>query len=199
MKLIVGLGNPGPRYETTRHNVGFLAVDRLVDHWGAFGPKTQFESETYTCERFGQKIVLAKPQTFMNRSGRAVGAFFQFFKCKPEDLIVLHDEVDIKFNTFRIKTGGGTAGHNGIRSIHQAVGELNLNYQRLRIGIGRPDLLPSGKPSKPVEDHVLEPFADIELETLDRLFDDITVAVELMVQGKTNEAMNRFNGQKENV
>src|SRR5947209_2000372 len=122
MKLVVGLGNPGPRYETTRHNVGFLALDRLVEAWSAQGPKIQNSSEVFTAKVGGEPVLLVKPQTFMNNSGKGVAPLATFYKCAPTDVIVIHDEVDLKPLQIRIKSGGGSGGHNGLKSMDQFLG-----------------------------------------------------------------------------
>lgn len=193
MKLVVGLGNPGPKYETTRHNAGFLALDRLMDRWNAPTATTRNQGEVAQTKVGGEPVLLVKPQTYMNLSGRCVGPLFQFYKCKPEDLIVIYDELDLKPLTFRLKIGGGSGGHNGIKSIDSALGAANNGYLRLRIGIGKPAILPTGRKEIPTEDYVLTPFSDSELERLDPLLDRVADAVELLIAGKTKEAMNQFN------
>lgn len=189
MKLIVGLGNPGAQYETTRHNAGFLAVDRLVDVFEARGPVKENQAEIYQAAIGGEKCLLVKPQAFMNNSGKAVGPLFKFYKCEPTDLIVLHDEVDLPSLSMRVKTGGGTGGHNGLRSIDAHIGGANNGYHRVRIGVGKPEK--TAGPS--TSDWVLAPFSDSELESLDRLFDDLVKAVQLLVEGNALKAMNDFN------
>ena len=189
--MVVGLGNPGSKYETTRHNAGFLAVDRLVEHWKAQGPSRRFEAEVFQAQVGGETVCLVKPQTFMNLSGKSVGPLMGFYKCAPEDLIVLHDELDIAPLSLRIKTGGGAGGHNGLRSIDQHLGAANTGYHRVRIGVGQ-GTLPTGA-RKPAEVHVLELFTDAELEALDPCLGRVVEAVELLVRGDVQEAMNQFN------
>src|SRR4051794_16113943 len=138
MKIVVGLGNPGPKYETTRHNVGFLAVDRLIDEWKATGPASKHQGEVYQADVRGEKVLLVKPETFMNLSGRCVAPLMVFFKCKPSDLIVIHDDLDLIPFALRIKTGGGTGGHNGLKSLDESLGAGQNGYHRIRIGIGHP-------------------------------------------------------------
>lgn len=190
MKLIVGLGNPGPKYETTRHNVGWLALDRLVERWKAQGPQGKNLGEIWTADVKGQKVMLAKPMTFMNESGKCVGPLFHFHKLEAADLIVLYDELDLKPLSFRLKTGGGAGGHNGIRSVDAAVGAENNAYHRVRIGIGHPRAL--NLRIQPV-DYVLQPFSDQELKGLDPLLDEVAGAVEQMIAGDMLGAMNRYN------
>ena len=136
MKLVVGLGNPGPQYETTRHNVGWLALDRMIDDWKAVGPKVQNNAEVFQARVGSEQVLLVKPLTFMNLSGRAVAPLVSFFKCEPSDIVVLQDEVDLKPLTFRLKSGGGSGGHNGLKSLDESLG--SNAYHRVRIGVGHP-------------------------------------------------------------
>lgn len=188
MKLIVGLGNPGAQYETTRHNVGWLALDRLIDEWKAAGPSTQNQAETWTCSRGGEKVILMKPLTYMNKSGIAVAPVMKFYKLAPADLIVLYDDLDLPPHSLKLKTGGGTGGHNGLKSIEASTGETG--YHRFRIGIGHPrDFNPRMDPA----DWVLGHYPDADLAELDRLFDRVARAMDLVVAGDMRSAMNRFN------
>ena len=135
MKLIAGLGNPGGKYERNRHNIGFMAVDMIAAEHG-FGPwKSKFQG-VFSEGRLGsEKVVLLKPETFMNKSGQSVGEAMRFYKLDPEDVIILHDEIDLAPAKVRVKTGGGHAGHNGLRSIH---GHIGPDYVRVRLGVGHP-------------------------------------------------------------
>lgn len=188
MKLIVGLGNPGPQYEVTRHNIGFLAIDRLIERFKAHGPQEKYHSEMYGTQFEGEKVILLKPQTFMNLSGKAVAPAFRFFKCQPSDLIVIYDDLDLKEFTLRLRSGGGAGGHNGIRSLDEHLGGGDKDYFKVRCGIGRP------KAGKPV-DYVLEPFSDLELTSLDPFLDKVSQAVEELLRGRLKEAMNQFNSK----
>jgi PTH1 family peptidyl-tRNA hydrolase len=134
MKIIVGLGNPGDKYVMTRHNVGFMVVDTIVYAQGVVFKK-KFQALWAETIIKGETVFLIKPQTFMNLSGDSLVQFLSFYKWKIEDLIVCHDELDLKFNDIRVKEGGGLAGHNGLKSIASHIGQ---NFKRLRIGIGRP-------------------------------------------------------------
>ncbi|NDD90585.1 aminoacyl-tRNA hydrolase [bacterium] len=194
MKLVVGLGNPGPKYELTRHNVGFLAADRLIDRWKADGPQNRNQAEVYSARVGSEQVLIVKPQTFMNLSGRAVAPIATFYKVEPSDIIVLHDELDIAPLTFRIKTGGGAGGHNGLRSLDECLGSGKSGYHRIRIGVGQP-ILPSGK-RVAAEKHVLEEFTEQELKSLDTLFDNVAAAVEMILRGELTRAMNQFNASK---
>jgi peptidyl-tRNA hydrolase, PTH1 family len=190
MWMIVGLGNPGPKYETTRHNVGFLAIDRLIESWRATGPNQKSNGDVYQASLGDKKVLLVKPQTYMNLSGQCVGPLFSFYKCKPEDLIVIHDDLDLKPLTLRIKTGGGTGGHNGLRSIDEHLGAGQTGYHRIRIGIGKPSTL--GLRISPV-DFVLSPLADEELVQLDTTLDLVKEAAQRIIQGNIQGAMTEFN------
>lgn len=195
MKLIVGLGNPGPQYETTRHNVGFLAIDRLVDRWSASGPVSKNQAEIYQATFEQEKVLLIKPKTFMNLSGKSVGPIFHFYQCQPQDLIVLHDELDLPAMTLRLKTGGGTGGHNGLKSIDEHLGKDQNRYHRIRIGIGHPSRSPSTARISPA-DYVLQQFDQDELKALDSLLDDVAEATEEMIRGRIQTAMNKFHRTK---
>ncbi len=192
MKLIVGLGNPGPRYETTRHNIGFLCVDDLIDRWGARGPVIKNQAEVYQAEVAGEQVLIVKPQTFMNLSGRSVAPFFSFYKCAPGDLIVIHDELDILPGEIRFKTGGSAGGHNGLKSIDECLGAGNLQYHRVRLGIGHPR---NFNLRMDVADYVLGRIPDGELPDLPDLFEKAEAGIRLIFQGKIGEAMNKFHGR----
>jgi len=182
MKLIVGLGNPGPEYETTRHNIGFLCLDYLVDEFKAQGPLIKNHAEVYQAKYDGEPLLFIKPLTFMNLSGRSVSPFFQFYKCKPEDVIVIHDELDIEPLEIRFKTGGSHGGHNGLRSIDDSLGVLNTGYHRVRLGIGHPRNIHA---KMDVADYVLGKIPNQEWNELGPL----------ILRGKINEAMNKFHGR----
>ncbi len=200
MKLVVGLGNPGSKYETTRHNVGFLAIDRLIEKWKAQGPSLKHQGEIYQTTVRGEKVLLIKPQTFMNRSGLCVAPIFQFYQCQASDLIVIHDDLDLSPLTLRLKTGGGAGGHNGLKSIDESLGK-NLNgYHRVRIGIGHPARLldaPRDWSRLSPADYVLMPLMDDELGKLDPLLDQVAEAIEEIIQGKIQAAMTRIHRHKE--
>jgi peptidyl-tRNA hydrolase, PTH1 family len=183
MKLIVGLGNPGTQYARHRHNVGFLALDRIADRLRLGGWRKRFQGETVECEIAGHRCILLKPQTFMNESGRAVGEAARFLKIEPDDVIVLHDELDLVPGKLKVKAGGGNAGHNGLRSTSQHIGN---EFVRLRIGIGHPghkDL---------VHGHVLHDFARQDEAWLDPLLDAIADALPHLVLGDQGRFMTEF-------
>lgn len=155
---IVGLGNPGPEYERTRHNAGFWFADAVAERWrGSFRTESKFFGQLARVRIEGSEVLLLKPSTFMNRSGQAVQALMQFYKLTPAELLVAHDELDLPAGEMRLKLGGGHGGHNGLRDIHKPLGD---GYRRLRIGIGHPgdkNLVLNyvlGRPSKADEDAI---------------------------------------------
>ncbi|WP_323717431.1 aminoacyl-tRNA hydrolase [Paracoccus aminovorans] len=174
MKLIVGLGNPGPKYAANRHNVGFMAVERIAADHGFAPWRSRFQGEASEGRLGEERITLLKPGTFMNLSGQAVGEAMRYLKLAPEDVIVLHDELDLAPGKVRVKTGSGHAGHNGLRSIHQHIGEA---YRRLRIGIGHP-----GHKDR-VTGHVLSDFAKAEEAGLDDLLRGISDGASALAAG----------------
>lgn len=191
MKIIVGLGNPGPQYETTRHNVGFLALDSIAEKWGAGPEKKQLQSLVQDASVEGTRVLLVKPQTYMNLSGESVGPLLRFFKLGLSDLLVIHDELDLNPLELRLKIGGGTGGHNGLKSIDAALGGKG-DYTRLRIGVGHPHRTEPPRKMSPA-DYVLEPFSDQELRELDPVLVRVEQAARMFVAENTLLAMNQFN------
>jgi PTH1 family peptidyl-tRNA hydrolase len=181
--LVVGLGNPGPQYATTRHNLGFLVADVLSDRIGSgFKVHKKSGAEVATGRLGGKSVVLAKPRTYMNESGRQVGPLANFYSIAPADVIVLHDELDIDFGRIRLKFGGGVAGHNGLRSVGSALG--THDFQRVRIGIGRPPGRKSGAT------FVLENFAAVERPEVGTILEQAADATELLIQLGIEPAQN---------
>ena len=133
---VVGLGNPGPTYDNTPHNIGFMAIDKIANHFGAEQFSKKFDGQISNCVADKTNLVLFKPFTYMNNSGQPLLKLISFYKASCDDVIVLHDDIDLKFANIKIKQGGGHAGHNGLRSIDSSIGK---NYWRLRIGIDRPE------------------------------------------------------------
>ena len=176
MKLLVGLGNPGPQYETTRHNAGFLVLDLLAKHAGASweGASSKLHGQVAKATLFGQRCLLLKPQTFMNRSGRAVGAAMRFYKLPARGVIVLHDDLDVAVGQVKAREGGGHGGHNGIRSIIEETGRRE--FQRMKIGIGRPQ----GGAGQDVSGWVLGRMSNEELLSLQQ---EVLAAVLLRLKG----------------
>jgi PTH1 family peptidyl-tRNA hydrolase len=182
-QLVVGLGNPGPRYETTRHNLGFLVADILADRLGSgFKVHKKSGAEVTTGRLGGRSIVLAKPRVYMNESGRQVGPLANFYSVAPADVIVLHDELDIDFGRIRLKFGGGAAGHNGLRSVSSALG--TNDFQRVRIGIGRPPGRKSGAT------FVLENFSTAERPEVGTICEQAADATELLIELGLEPAQN---------
>ncbi|MEM8824750.1 MAG: aminoacyl-tRNA hydrolase, partial [Pseudomonadota bacterium] len=158
MQLWVGLGNPGPKYAGNRHNIGFMALDRIASDHGAAPWRSKFQAELSEVRFGADKVLLLKPQTFMNLSGQSVGEAMRFHKLQPGDVTVFHDELDLAPGKTRLKQSGGHAGHNGLRSIHQHIGEA---YARVRLGIGHP-----GHKDR-VSGYVLSDFAKADGDLLD--------------------------------
>ncbi|WP_131578169.1 aminoacyl-tRNA hydrolase, partial [Paracoccus nototheniae] len=165
MKLIVGLGNPGAKYASNRHNIGFMALDRIAADHGFAPWRPRFQGLTAEGRLGDVRVTLLKPQTFMNLSGQAVGEAVRYLKLSPADVTVLHDELDLAPGKARVKQGGGHAGHNGLRSIHQHLGP---DYGRVRLGIGHP-----GHKDK-VAPYVLSDFAKADQDWLDDLIRGIS-------------------------
>ena len=183
MKLIVGLGNPGPKYAMTRHNIGFMAVDSIAHDHGFSRWSSKFKAEIAEGEIAGEKIILMKPQTFMNLSGESVGEAMHFYRLEPAQILVIHDELDLPPGKIRIKTGGGAGGHNGLKSID---GRCTKEYRRLRLGIGHP-----GDKDR-VHSYVLEAFEKDERVWLEPLLDAISSYVSMLVKGEDSQFMNKL-------
>lgn len=177
IKLIVGLGNPGVQYEKTRHNAGFLFLDGLADRFGAkWSASSQFQGQLAALNVSGRKLWLLKPMVFMNRSGASVGSLARFYKIDAENLLVVHDELDLPSAVVKMKHDGGHAGHNGLRDVIAQIGARN--FCRMRIGIGRPS------EGCAVSDYVLSPFAKNERDLLLDLFDDVMArGLERLLEG----------------
>lgn len=173
--LIVGLGNPGPRYETTRHNIGQMVLDELADRRGE--RFREHKAGARVIETWlrpgGDKLVLAKPNSYMNTSGTPVAALARFYSVDPEHVVVIHDELDIPYDSIRLKVGGGHGGHNGVRDVARALG--TPEFPRVRAGIGRPP----GRQDP--ADWVLSPFGSAERDTLPIFLSDVADAVERLV------------------
>jgi PTH1 family peptidyl-tRNA hydrolase len=170
MWLVVGLGNPGSDYALTRHNIGFMAVDALA------GPErftSKFHGESASRSIEGEKVILLKPMTFMNLSGKSVQAAMAFYKIPPEHIIVLHDELDLPLGKIRIKQGGGANGHNGLKDIDQMIGP---NYWRIRLGIGHPGM------KEQVHSHVLSRFTADEMAEVEKILTALSAKFALFWQ-----------------
>ena len=196
--LIVGLGNPGPEYLWTPHNAGFMAIDRIAQQEGVVVQNRRCRAVTATCRIAGRAVVLAKPETFMNLSGLAVAALIQEFEADPaRDLLVIHDELDLKLGTFKIRERGSPAGHNGARSVTGALG--TQEWLRLRIGVGL-DLPPEAEAAggrRPGRDYLLSPMRKAELTVLDEVLDRVATATRRILEMGPSAAMNEFNRKEE--
>lgn len=181
MRLFVGLGNPGAKYAKNRHNIGFMAVDRIAEDHG-FGPwRGKFRGQVAEGRLGTQKALLLKPETFMNLSGNAVQEAAQFYKLPPADIVVFHDELDLAPGKCRVKTGGGHAGHNGLRSIH---GQIGADYTRVRIGIGHPGHKDA------VARYVLHDFAKADADWLDDVIRGMSDGAPHLAAGDSGKFMN---------
>lgn len=184
MKLVVGLGNPGAKYAATRHNVGFMVVDRLAKQTGVSITKKQCSALTTIVTIAGEKVCLAKPQTYMNLSGDAVGCLLRYYKLTPCDLLVIYDERDLPLGKIRLREKGSAGGHRGMESIIEVLG--TSDFPRLRIGIGRPQEMGA-------IDHVLGTFSAEERPVAAEAIARATEAVETALREDPAAAMNKFN------
>ncbi len=182
--LIVGLGNPGSKYQRNRHNVGFHVLDALASHKGAPAFRDKLKGELTRVSHADRELILLKPQTFMNLSGQSVRAAMTFFRVELRDVLVVHDELDVPFGEIRLKQGGGAAGHNGLRSIISDCG--GADFARLRVGIGRPV-------HGTVESFVLSDFSSDERSRLDLVRGTAVAAVLTSIEHGFPTAMNQFN------
>jgi PTH1 family peptidyl-tRNA hydrolase len=181
MRLVVGLGNPGSRYARNRHNVGFMAVDAIARRHGAPGFRNRFKGELAEGPIGGERVLLLKPQTFMNLSGESVGEAARFFKILPSEIVVIHDEIDLRPGKLRVKRGGGNAGHNGLRSIDSSLGP---DYWRVRIGVGHPGI------KELVQPYVLQNFSGEELTGwVEPLLGAVAETVPLLLSGAPDAFM----------
>lgn len=188
MKLIVGLGNPGLEYAFSRHNVGFMAVDELAHRHSFSEFKEKFKGLIASGEIAGEKVYLLKPQTYMNLSGESVLAVCSFYKIKPKDVIVFHDDMDLETARVKVKNGGGSGGHNGIKSIDTHIGP---EYTRVRIGVSKP------QEKEQVVDWVLSRFKADELEKLSVLFQNISNSVDVLLTKGNEHFMNKIKQSKD--
>lgn len=192
--LVVGLGNPGPEYQWTPHNAGFMAIDRIAEQEGVVVQNRRCRAATATCRMAGREVILAKPETYMNLSGTAVAALVREFEADPaRDLLVIYDELDLTLGSFKIKERGSAAGHNGARSILGALG--SQEWARLRIGVAQ-ELPPEAKATgrhRFGKDYLLTPFRKTELTVLDEVLDRVATATRRILESGPAAAMNEFN------
>ena len=190
-QLVVGLGNPGKEYEGTRHNVGFAVVDRVAGRLEcSFRNKLRFTAQVAEAAGVAGKVVLVKPQTYMNRSGQTVAAMLGWLKLTPVEMLVVVDDADLPLRQIRLRVAGGSGGHNGMRSILEALGG-NEEFPRLRVGIGR-----SGPVGQDIAGHVLSRFAAAEREAAVEVIAAAAAAVEFCLKEGLTAAMNQFNRRK---
>ena len=185
--IIVGLGNPGIKYERSRHNAGFMAIDHLAMKMSAEIKRIKHHALVCRCVIGGKDVLLMKPQTYMNESGKAVVDAARFYKTKPENIIVLFDDISLDPGVIRIRAKGSAGGHNGIKSIIDYLG--SENFPRIKIGVGA-----KPHPDMDLADWVLGKIPESDMKKIGSRFDDVSSAAELMVKGQILEAMNRFNG-----
>ena len=185
MLVVVGLGNPGPRYRSSRHNVGFRVVDQIADQWSVRLNERRAKAVVGHGFYAGHEVALAKPRTFMNNSGEGIVYLLSRFRARPSDLLIIYDEMALPLGTLRIRAEGSDAGHNGIRSIIRSLG--TVGFPRLRVGIGAP---PPGTDSVP---YVLGRFAGAETKIIDDAVTRAAAAVTCLLEESIDVAMNRFN------
>ena len=183
MWLLVGLGNPGDKYAGNRHNIGFMAIDRIADEYAFPAFRAKFDGHLSEGRINGQKVALLKPQTYMNESGLSVGQAMRFFKVTPNRIIVFYDELDLKPFQLKVKKGGGTAGHNGLKSIDAHLGRAE--YWKVRLGIGHP-----GDKNR-VSGYVLSDFSKEDQKTLPVWLDAVSKHAPLLLEDKQNDFMTR--------
>ncbi|WP_210485108.1 aminoacyl-tRNA hydrolase [Microvirga antarctica] len=184
MRLFVGLGNPGPRYAKNRHNIGFMAVDAIARAHRASPWRRRFQAETADATIAGEKVIILRPQTFMNESGRAVADAMRFFKIPLGDVSVFYDELDLPPAKVRVKVGGGNAGHNGLRSITAHCGN---DYRRVRLGIGHPGHKPL------VQNYVLGDFGKAEEKWVEDLCRTLASHADLLARGEDSSFQNKVH------
>ncbi|MFC4075541.1 aminoacyl-tRNA hydrolase [Salinithrix halophila] len=185
MKVIVGLGNPGMKYALTRHNIGFWVVDRLSEQWGIPCEKDKWKAMVGEGRARGEKVVLLKPETYMNLSGESVRPALDWLKCSIKDLVVIYDDLDLPVGRIRLRLKGGSGGHNGMKSL---IGHLGTQeFKRIKIGIGRPSV------PMPVPDYVLSRFSQEEEVPIAEAVENAAAAIEGWLDMSFSEVMNRYN------
>jgi len=177
MLVLVGLGNPETKHSLNRHNVGFMTIDRIVQEYNLGPYKNKFQSQIITKKINNKPIILTKPQTFMNLSGQSVSNIINFYKLKTENIIVLHDDLDLNIGNIKTKIGGSSGGHNGLKSIDSHIGQ---NYRRLRIGIGHPG------DKNLVNNYVLGDFSTQESNIISELINNITIKLNLIINNQND-------------
>lgn len=186
MYIVAGLGNPGPEYEKTRHNIGFLTANALAADLGVRIDRLKFKALTANAVIAGEKCLLMKPQTFMNNSGEAIGEAARFFKVPPENVIIISDDISLEPGKIRIRRKGSAGGHNGLKSIIAHLG--SDNFPRVKVGVGE-----RKNPESDLADFVLGTFSKEDIPIMNDAILNAVDAVELIIAGKTDEAMNKYN------
>jgi len=189
--MIVGLGNPGREYEKTRHNIGFIVLDRIAENFGISLTQKKFDTLFGVGKIENMPVILTKPMAYMNRSGPPVQQLAKYYQLELDHILVIHDDIDILFGNLKIKSKGGHGGHNGIKSIIGATG--GSEFPRIRIGIGRPDTH-----QKDVTDHVLGKFTPDEMHCLESVLVDAVDAAQLILKKNITISMNQFNRNNRN-
>ena len=188
MKLVVGLGNPGKQYEKTKHNIGFMVIDAIADSVPHTTWREEQRAEVCSITVDGEKVLLVKPQTFMNLSGESVGPLMRYYKIDPSDVYCIYDDMDLPIGKLRIRPNGSSGGHNGIKSLISHIG--TENFPRFRVGIGRP------LPQWTVIDHVLAPFSEENQEKVQKGIKDTVKAVLGTLEVGIDKGMNQFNPKR---
>lgn len=187
MHLIVGLGNPGAEYAKTRHNAGFILVEKLAEQWkSSWASERKFVARIAKAERGGGKVILCEPQTFMNLSGEAVGALVKYYQLPLAKILIVVDDADLPLGEIRLRPGGGSGGHHGLESVTQHLG--SRDYARLRVGIGRKN------EARQITGHVLGKFAEDEHEMLKKVLERAAGQIECWLSAGLQKAMSQFNG-----
>lgn len=186
MYLLAGLGNPGSEYENTRHNIGFITIDSFANSRGVKVDKLKFKALTAECRVGGEKVLLMKPQTFMNNSGEAIGEAARFYKIPPENVIIISDDITLSPGNMRIRRKGSAGGHNGLKSIIAHLG--SENFPRIKLGIGDRE-----NHDRSLADFVLGKFSKEETKQLEEIVKKASDAAELIITDGIDEAMNRYN------
>ncbi len=186
MWLLVGLGNPGDKYKNNRHNIGFMVMDRIAEDYNASPWRSKFSSQMSEAKIGSEKLILLKPQTYMNESGQGIGKAAKFYKIPLSRIVIFHDELDLNAGKMRVKEGGGVAGHNGLKSARSHLG--SAEFKRVRLGIGHP-----GDKSR-VSGYVLSDFAKSEQDWLARLIDGCADHLPLLLDDNSDDFMTRVAG-----
>lgn len=184
--LIVGLGNPGKEYEKTRHNAGFMALDKIAEKFGAGSPKTKNKAQIMDCRISGKRVLLVKPQTYMNLSGEAVGPLARYYKVASQNVFVIFDDISLPVGGIRLRKKGSAGGHNGIKSLISHLG--SEDFPRLKIGVGA-----KPHPDADLKNHVLGGIPKNELPDFEKALQNAVLATEEMLKSGIESAMNKFN------